>query len=144
MSGTSQNVNRRVAYEQVYPSPIHRHALSKKPGGQTLLLRAPTALDVLPPTALSSLALQTLTDRINQIKESAHAMRACEWANSRERLDLGIAQIYEQKKIAQELAQENKELLIKRKRMKEFLAAEALTFEMQLNAQGKAFNVSEA
>ena len=42
-------------------------------------------------------------------------------------------------------AQENKELLIKRKaRMKEFLAAEALTFEMQLNAQGKAFNVSEA
>ena len=110
-----------------------------------MLLRAPTALNVLPPTALSSLASQTLTDRINQIKESAHAMRACEWANSRERLDLGIAQIYEQKKIAQELAQENKELLIKRKaRMKEFLAAEALTFEMQLNAQGKAFNVSEA
>ena len=72
-------------------------------------------------------------------------MRACEWANSREKCDLAISQLYEQKQIAQELAQENKELLIKRKaRMKEFLAAEALTFEMQLNAQGKAFNVSEA
>ena len=37
----------------------------------------------LPPTALSSLALQTLTDRINQIKESAHAMRACDYGPTR-------------------------------------------------------------
>ena len=81
-----------------------------------------------------------VTDRLLAIKESGQAMRACEWANSRERTDVAVNQLYETKKIAQELAQENRELLLKRKaRMMEFLAAEAEVFEQQLNAQGKAF-----
>ena len=83
---------------------------------------------------------QVIIDRLAQIKEQSHAMRAREWANSRERCDVTISQLYESKKIAQELAQENIELLAKRKaRMREFLAQEAQVFEMQLNAQGKAF-----
>jgi hypothetical protein len=81
-----------------------------------------------------------VTDRLNAIKEQQGAMRACEWANSRERTDVLSRQLYETKQIAHELAMENKELLLKRKaRMKEFLAAEAQVFEQQLNAQGKAF-----
>ena len=67
-------------------------------------------------------------------------MRACEWANSRERTDITSMQLAETKQIAAELQQENRELLIKRKaRLKEFLAAEAVVFEQQLNAMGKAF-----
>ena len=83
---------------------------------------------------------QIITDRLSAIKESAHAMRACEWSNSRERCDVTIARLYETKKIAKELEQENKELLTKRQaRMREFLAEEAAVFESQLNAMGKAF-----
>jgi hypothetical protein len=78
--------------------------------------------------------------RLGAIKEQAHAMRACEWANSRERTDILSAQLGERKKIAQELDQENRELLLKRRaRMNEFLKAEAEVFEQQLNAMGKAF-----
>ena len=67
-------------------------------------------------------------------------MRACEWENSRERTDVGVRHLAETKKIAAELAQENKMLMIQRKaRMKEFLAEEAEVFEAQLNAMGKAF-----
>ena len=44
------------------------------------------------------------------------------------------------KKIAQELEQENKELMLKRKaRLRSFLEAEAQVFEAQLNTVGKAF-----
>ena len=81
-----------------------------------------------------------ITNRLIQIKESAHAMRACEWANSRERTDILSQQLFETKKITQELEQENRELMLKRKaRLREFLKAEAEVFESQLNAQGKAF-----
>ena len=84
--------------------------------------------------------MQEVIDRLAQIKESAHAMRACEWAVSRERTDIISAKLAETKKIAQELQQENKELLVKRRaRMKEFLAEEATVFEMQLNEMGLAF-----
>lgn len=81
-----------------------------------------------------------VTDRLLQIKESSHAMRACEWANSREKIDIEQMKLAETKKIHQELATENKELIIRRKaRMKEFLAEEASVFESQLNAMGLAF-----
>lgn len=87
---------------------------------------------------------QVIMDRLNAIKESAHAMRACEWANSRERTDVFIGQLYEQKTINQELEAENRELLVKRKaRLKEFLAQEAMVFEQQLNAMGKAFRTRD-
>ena len=67
-------------------------------------------------------------------------MRACEWNNSRERTDVRLNQLYEQKAITQELEQENRELLLlRRARMKEFLAAESEHFERELNAMGKAF-----
>ena len=81
-------------------------------------------------------------DRLAEIKHASHAMRACEWAASRERTDVEVLKLAETKKIYQELAQENRELLIRRKaRMKEFLAQEASVFESQLNAMGLAFRV---
>ena len=81
-----------------------------------------------------------ITDRLEAIKESAHAMRACEWAVSREKIDPFMMQLAETKAINAELLQENKELMVKRKsRMKEFLAEEAQVFETQLNAMGLAF-----
>lgn len=81
-----------------------------------------------------------IIDRLAQINEQAHAMRACEWANSRERTDITSMQLYETKQINAELVQQNRELLIKRRaRLKEFLATEAVVFEQQLNAMGKAF-----
>jgi len=83
---------------------------------------------------------QVITDRLLQIRESSHAMRACEWENSRERTDVVTKQLSETKKIASELEQENKMLLLQRKaRLREFLAAEADIFEQQLNSMGKAF-----
>ena len=83
---------------------------------------------------------QVITDRLEGIKETSHAMRACEWFNSRERNDAVSKQLKVTKQVAKELEQENKELLLLRKaRMKEFLAAEAAEFETQLNAMGKAF-----
>jgi len=83
---------------------------------------------------------QALTDRLYQIKEQSHAMRACEWEVSRERTDITNRQLAETKKIAQELEQANLELLPKRRaRLREFLEAEAMVFEEQLNAMGKAF-----
>ena len=81
-----------------------------------------------------------ITDRLLAIKEQQHAMRACEWEVSRERTDVTNTQLAETKKIAQELEQENKMLLVLRKeRLKEFLAQEAVVFEQQLNSMGKAF-----
>lgn len=83
---------------------------------------------------------QIVVDRLQEIKVSQHAMRACEWATSRERTDLNVRQLAETKKITQELEQENKELLLKRKaRLRDFLTAEAQVFEAQLNTMGKAF-----
>jgi hypothetical protein len=42
------------------------------------------------------------------------------------------------------LEAENRELLVKRKaRLKEFLAQEAMVFEQQLNAMGKAFRTRD-
>ena len=79
-------------------------------------------------------------DRLNAIRESAHAMRACEWAKSREATDVAVQKLNETKKVHQELAQENREMKILRKaRMEEFLAEEARVFEMQLNERGLAF-----
>ena len=81
-----------------------------------------------------------VTDRLNAIKEQAHAMRACEWANSRERTDVFVQKLAETKKVHLELQSENRELTIRRKaRMKEFLAEEAAVFEQQLNELGLAF-----
>uniref|UniRef100_A0A7S2FV38 Uncharacterized protein n=1 Tax=Haptolina brevifila TaxID=156173 RepID=A0A7S2FV38_9EUKA len=83
---------------------------------------------------------QVITNRLIDIKEAGHAMRACEWENSRERTDVVTMQLSETKKIAAELEQENKMLLLQRKaRLREFLTAEAEVFEQQLNAMGKAF-----
>ena len=59
--------------------------------------------------------MQVLTDRLLAIKETSHAMRACEWANSKTRTDVTQQQLQETKKIAAELEQENKMLLIARK-----------------------------
>ena len=87
-----------------------------------------------------SACVQVIVDRLGQIKEQHHAMRAAEWETSRERTDIVSKQLAQTKAIAQELEQENKMLLIKRKaRMKEFLEAEAQHFEQQLNSMGKAF-----
>ena len=84
--------------------------------------------------------IQVITDRLLNIKEQAHAMRACEWANSRERTDVEAAKVAQAKQISQELRQENAELLIRRRaRMQEFLSQEAIVFEEQLNAMGLAF-----
>ena len=81
-----------------------------------------------------------INDRLDQIKEQSHAMRACEWNNFRQRTDVRLNQLYETKAIAQELEQENRELLLlRRARLKEFLQAESEMFEKQLNAMGKAF-----
>ena len=56
-------------------------------------------------------------------------MRACEWANARERTDVAMQSRHEQKAISYELEQENKELmLLRRARMKEFLEAEAVQY----------------
>jgi len=86
-------------------------------------------------------AEQVVMDRLNGIKQDAHYMRACEWATSRERNDVTVQQLYETKKIAQELDQENKELLvIRRARLRDFLKAEAEVFEQQLNEKGMAFS----
>ena len=83
---------------------------------------------------------QIIVDRLEGIREQSHAMRACEWATSRERTDVTVRHLAETKAIAQELEGENKELLLKRKaRLRNFLAAEAQVFETQLNAMGKAF-----
>lgn len=106
---------------------------------------------------------QTLVDRIQDVKASNLAMLRCEWQNARERSDVGVRQMQESKKISGELEQGQKELLaLRQARMKEFLAAEAQEcaprraqptasratcsptapprrFELQLNAQGKAF-----
>ena len=83
---------------------------------------------------------QVITNRLNVIKEQSHAMRACEWANSKMRTDITQKQLQETKAIAQELEQANAVLLTERKtRLKEFLAAEAAVFERQLNEMGKAF-----
>jgi len=83
---------------------------------------------------------QVLTNRIIAIKETSHAMRACEWANSKMRTDVTQKMLQETKQIAAELEMENKMITIVRKqRMKDFLAAEAEVFEQQLNAMGKAF-----
>lgn len=107
---------------------------------------------------------QTLVDRIQDVKASNLAMLRCEWQNARERSDVGVRQMQESKKISGEMEQGQKELLaLRQARMKEFLAAEAQEcaprraqptasravtcsptapprrFELQLNAQGKAF-----
>ena len=67
-------------------------------------------------------------------------MRACEWANSRERTDVEAAKVAEAKQISAELRQENAELILRRRaRMQEFLSQEAIVFEEQLNAMGLAF-----
>lgn len=79
------------------------------------------------------LASQVITDRLTGIKEQAHAMRACEWANSKLVTDVGNRHLAETKKIAAELEQENREMMLLRKsRMREFLKAEAEVFEQQV------------
>jgi hypothetical protein len=89
------------------------------------------------PTALCP---QTLSDRIEGMKERSHAMLAAEWATSKMRTDITQKQLQEIKTISQEMQQAQAVLLIERKtRMKEFLAYEAAIFEQQLNAMGKAF-----
>merc|ERR1711990_901630 len=82
---------------------------------------------------------QVLTERLIDLKQQGHAMRACEWYNARERGDVSLQQLYEKKKITNELEQANKEmLLLRRARMKELLEAEAFEFETQLNSMGLA------
>ena len=74
-----------------------------------------------------------ITDRLLNIKEQAHAMRACEWANSKIVTDVVNRQLSETKAISQELQQENREMMLLRKsRMREFLKAEAEVFEQQV------------
>ena len=81
-----------------------------------------------------------MINRLNNIKEQAHAMRACEWEVSRQKTDITSKQLAETKRITAELDMENKMLAIQRKaRMKEFLEAEAAVFEQQLNQKGLAF-----
>jgi hypothetical protein len=78
---------------------------------------------------------QVITDRLIGIKEQSHAMRACEWANSKLVTDVGNRHLAETKKIAAELEQENREMMLLRKsRMREFLKAEAEVFEEQVGA----------
>ena len=63
-------------------------------------------------------------------------MRACEWANSKLVTDVGNRHLAETKKIAAELEQENREMMLLRKsRMREFLKAEAEVFEQQVRAR---------
>ena len=84
--------------------------------------------------------LQEIINRMEDIKEAGRAMRACEWAVSKLRTDVISQQVAETKQIASELDMENKRIKTLRKaRMKEFLEQEAMVFEAQLNAQGKAF-----
>ena len=93
-----------------------------------------------PTDAARSECAQVITNRLMDIKVAQHAMRACEWEVSRQKTDVTSKQLAETKKIAAELEQENRMLGIQRKaRMKEFLAAEAVVFEQQLNAMGMAF-----
>ena len=81
-------------------------------------------------------SLQAITDRLIGIKEQSHAMRACEWANSKLVTDVGNRHLAETKKIAAELEQENREMMLLRKsRMREFLKAEAEVFEQQVRAR---------
>ena len=69
---------------------------------------------------------QVISDRLLNIKEKSHAVRACEWHNSRMRNDVLVRQLQATKSIAAELDQQNKELLLlRRARMKEFLVEEA-------------------
>ena len=78
---------------------------------------------------------QVITDRLIGIKEQSHAMRACEWANSKLVTDVTNRHLSETKKIAHELEQENREMMLLRKsRMREFLKAEAEVFEQQVSS----------
>ena len=62
-------------------------------------------------------------------------MRACEWANSKLVTDVTNRHLSETKKIAHELEQENREMMLLRKsRMREFLKAEAEVFEQQVSS----------
>ena len=68
-----------------------------------------------------------ITDRLLDIKEKSHAMRLCEWYNSRLRNDVNLQRLHTTKAINVELQQQNKELLLlRRARMKEFLTDEAM------------------
>ncbi|KAL1508241.1 hypothetical protein AB1Y20_004358 [Prymnesium parvum] len=83
---------------------------------------------------------QVLTDRLQSIKETSHAMHASEWHNSRMRTDVLLNQLKTKKAVTAELEQQNKELLLlRRARMRDFLEEEAKEFERQLNAMGLAF-----
>ena len=80
------------------------------------------------------------TDRIIDINKSNLAMVRCEWEVARLRSDALTRDKFQSKAINAEIEQGNKELiLLRRARMKEFLAAEAEEFERQLNAKGLAF-----
>ncbi|KAL3893003.1 MAG: hypothetical protein SGPRY_014570, partial [Prymnesium sp.] len=73
---------------------------------------------------------QIITDRLTNIKENARAMHACEWHNSRMRSDVLTSHQKATKMISAELDQQNKELLLlRRARMREFLADEAKEYD---------------
>ena len=83
---------------------------------------------------------QTQFEALRAIKASNLAQVRGQWEVSRLRTDASTRQRFEDKEIANEVEQGNKELLIlRRARMKEFLAAEAAEHERQLNELGLAF-----
>ena len=67
-----------------------------------------------------------VVDRLIEIKDRGHAMLACDWYNSRQRTDVAMKQLHARKQSEFEMVQANKELLLlRRARMKEYLAAES-------------------
>ena len=83
---------------------------------------------------------QEQADQLANIKQANQAMVRCEWEVARLRTHVSTREKYEQKAINAEMVQANKELILLRKaRMSEFLSAEALEFERQLNERGLAF-----
>ena len=142
------NVRRRVKDEQVRArARVRRVRVAAPPCRRRAAARAaphrqpaPTVPPCRRAVLVRCCCLQIITDRLISIKEQSHAMRACEWFNSRQHTDVMNQQLSETKRIAQELDQENRvTLLLRKARMKDFLEEEARMFEGQLNAIGKAF-----
>ena len=117
------NVRRRV---QVGAAPRPLPAAACNRHSRALHPSQPARRRLTIPSPFMAQEEQIITDRLINIKEKAHAMRACEWHNSKMRNDVHLRQLQSTKAITAELEQQNKELLLlRRARMKEFLADEA-------------------
>merc|ERR1712087_345014 len=86
-------------------------------------------------------AEETIEKRVGELRSMSFALHKCAWEKMRESQDLAAQQMHLRKAANLEIAMANKDVLAHRRaRMKEFLAAEAVQFEAQLNEKGLAFS----